>query len=63
MRLLYLLLDITWLLPHRWITTSAGVGEGAKANFGSVGVRYSNSRIGIGFDGKIRIASVIRPNN
>ena len=40
----------------RWITPSGGITWGAKADVGSVGVRYSNTRIGLGFDGHIRTA-------
>ncbi|MDR2121692.1 MAG: hypothetical protein LBP34_01070 [Flavobacteriaceae bacterium] len=39
----------------RWITGSAGVTWGAKVHV-SGGVRYSNTRVGIGFDGNVRVA-------
>ncbi|WP_345207886.1 RHS repeat-associated core domain-containing protein, partial [Chryseobacterium ginsengisoli] len=39
----------------RWITRSIGVAAGAKGSVG-VGVTLSNTRVGIGFDGKARVA-------
>ncbi|MGX9987253.1 RHS repeat-associated core domain-containing protein, partial [Soonwooa purpurea] len=39
----------------RWHTTSGGIVAGARGSLG-VGVSISNTRIGIGFDGKSRIA-------
>ncbi|KFF01384.1 hypothetical protein IX39_12495 [Chryseobacterium formosense] len=39
----------------RWITRSVGVAAGAKGSVG-VGVTLSNTRVGVGFDGKIRVA-------
>lgn len=39
----------------RWITRSVGAAIGAKNSVG-VGVAISNTRVGVGFDGKIRIA-------
>jgi hypothetical protein len=39
----------------RWVTRSVGVAAGAKGSVGA-GVTLSNTRVGVGFDGKIRIA-------
>jgi RHS repeat-associated protein len=39
----------------RWVTRSLGVAAGAKGSVG-VGVTISNTRLGVGFDGKIRVA-------
>ncbi|MGH1519887.1 RHS repeat-associated core domain-containing protein, partial [Chryseobacterium sp. JK1] len=39
----------------RWVTRSVGIAAGAKGSAG-VGVTISNTRVGVGFDGKIRVA-------
>lgn len=39
----------------RWVTRSVGVAAGAKGSVGA-GVTLSNTRVGVGFDEKIRIA-------
>jgi len=39
----------------RWITRSIGIAVGAKGSFGA-GVTISNTRVGVGFDGKVRVA-------
>lgn len=48
-----------WDNQNRSITTSGGITWGAKANAGSVGGRYSNTRIGVGFDGRFRYSSYL----
>jgi RHS repeat-associated protein len=43
------------LSGDRWITTSGGIAAGAKGSIG-LGVTFSNTKMGIGIDGELRIA-------
>jgi RHS repeat-associated protein len=43
----------------RWHTTTGGVSLGASTPYLGAGLTYSNTRIGIGFDGKFRFASFV----
>lgn len=46
------------LSGDRWFTTFGGVSVGGSATVvsGGAGVTVSNTRIGVGFDGKVRVA-------
>ncbi|MDG4950157.1 hypothetical protein NLM59_04415 [Weeksellaceae bacterium KMM 9724] len=45
---------------NRWITTSMGATWGMRANAGSAGIRYSNTRLGVGFEGRFRFANYLQ---
>lgn len=45
-------------INNRWITTSVGPAYGAKKSL-QLGVEWSNTRVGIGFDGKVRTANAL----